>query len=332
MDLTTVQITGLLPASPERVYQAWLDPQEHTSFTGGRETEVQGRVGAPFKAYDGKISGKVTKLRTNQLLSFAIRADSYPDEVKDSKLEITLSPRPDGTTEIQIQQSGVPAPLTKEFETIWLDGYFTPMRSYFTLLADRPKPESADAKPAAKASKRGGDATSKKADRSAASGAAKKANGSTAASARSDKAEKPAAKASKAAPAKKTAAKPAKAAAKKSAPPKPPAKKAAAGKAAAKKAPAKPAKATSKASASKKTPPAKKATGTKSKASAKTATKKAPAKKAPAAKATTRARTAAKSSRGTKKAAASKTAATAKTQKKAAARSPKNKAGSRRRS
>lgn len=155
MDLTTVQITGLLPASPARVYGAWLDAREHTSFTGGRHTEIQGRVGAPFSAYDGRLWGKVTKLRTNRQLAFSIRGDNFPDGVKDSKLEITLTERPDGTSEIRIEQSGVPIPLAREFEGIWLDGYFTPMRSYFTLLGDRSTPEAAEAPSPRKAPEKG---------------------------------------------------------------------------------------------------------------------------------------------------------------------------------
>jgi uncharacterized protein YndB with AHSA1/START domain len=305
LDLTTVQITGLLPASPARVYGAWLDAQEHTSFTGGRQTEIQGRVGAPFKAFDGKLWGKVTKLRTDKQLTFSLRADSFPEDLKDSKLEVTLTERPDGTSEIQFEQSGVPVALVKEFEGIWLDGYFTPMRSYFTLLSGRAKTPAG--KPPAKAGAKG----------------AKGAH----------RAEK-AASATKAAPAKAAAAKaaPAKAASKKASsspkatdkkattPPKPaPKKTAPASKAAAKSSAKKP-------SAAKK-PATSKASAASAGASAtKTATKKTTSAKP----ASTRARTAAKATRAPAKKTAS--AAASRSKKKTAARAPKKATSGRRRS
>jgi uncharacterized protein YndB with AHSA1/START domain len=32
--LESLNLSTFLPASPERVYRAWLDSQEHTNFTG----------------------------------------------------------------------------------------------------------------------------------------------------------------------------------------------------------------------------------------------------------------------------------------------------------
>ncbi len=305
MNYETVKITGLLPTTPARVYESWLDAREHTSFTGGRKTEITGRVGAPFTAYDGKLSGKITKLRTHQVLGFSLRASSYPDDVPDSKVEVRLVERPDGSTEITIEQTGVPFPLVREFESIWLDGYFTPMRSYFLLLAQRQEAPAGEPPASPRTKARGAQkaavvkkAAAKPKAKAAEAGATRPKGAAAKSKATVAPAKKPTASA---APAKKPKATPA------------PAKKPKATAAPAKK---------PKASAVPKAKTATKAS-TKSKPAAKTAAKRKAAprtKSAPkstarakASKAaTTRARPAAKKKASTKKTAAAKTTTSAK--------------------
>lgn len=57
----TIKQTQLIPAKPEEVYDAFINAQKHSAFTGSKAT-CDPRVGGKFTAWDGYISGKNLKL------------------------------------------------------------------------------------------------------------------------------------------------------------------------------------------------------------------------------------------------------------------------------
>jgi uncharacterized protein YndB with AHSA1/START domain len=50
-----------IPASPEAIYDAWLDSAGHTNMTGAKAT-ASDKVGAAFTAWDGYITGRNLEL------------------------------------------------------------------------------------------------------------------------------------------------------------------------------------------------------------------------------------------------------------------------------
>ena len=50
-----IKVSDIMPAPPERLYSAWLDPHEHTKMTGGEATD---EGGGRFTAWDGYITGR----------------------------------------------------------------------------------------------------------------------------------------------------------------------------------------------------------------------------------------------------------------------------------
>lgn len=136
MQLDTVVITGLLPTRAARVYGAWLDDREHSSFTGGQATQIDAKVGGAIQA--GTYSGKLVKLRTGSCIGFTFRTPEFPDEQPDSKVEVKLTERDDGTSAVEITHSQVPTALVPIVESLWLDRYLTPMRMYFASLPELP--------------------------------------------------------------------------------------------------------------------------------------------------------------------------------------------------
>lgn len=136
MKLDTVVITGLLPARAARVYGAWLDEREHRSFTGGQDIELESRVGGRIQS--APYRGKIVKLRNGAKLGFTLRTPEFPDEQPDSRVEIDLEDRDDGTCTIRIEHSQLPGALVPLMESLWLDRYLTPMRMYFAQLPELP--------------------------------------------------------------------------------------------------------------------------------------------------------------------------------------------------
>ena len=51
------EVTDLIPAAPDTIYNAWLDSKEHSGMTGG-QANVSSKVGDTFDAWDGYIQGK----------------------------------------------------------------------------------------------------------------------------------------------------------------------------------------------------------------------------------------------------------------------------------
>jgi hypothetical protein len=47
----------VIPATPQAIYDAWLDSDGHTGMTGGK-AEASANPGAGFIAWDGYISGR----------------------------------------------------------------------------------------------------------------------------------------------------------------------------------------------------------------------------------------------------------------------------------
>jgi len=131
MNRKTTVITQkvLLPARPEEVYEALLDPQEHSEFTGSRATG-KARVGAKFTAWDGYISGKHLKLEKGKRIVQEWVTTEWPEGFPPSTLEFTLN-EINGKTELTMVHSNVPTDQKQELEKGWTDFYWKPLKNYF---------------------------------------------------------------------------------------------------------------------------------------------------------------------------------------------------------
>jgi uncharacterized protein YndB with AHSA1/START domain len=139
----SIQVSGLIPATPKEIYTAWLDSTAHSKFTGSIVT-VEPHVGGTHTAWNGTITGKTLELIPNRRIVQSWRSTDFPSEAPDSRLEVCLAPRKDGA-EITFLHSGIPEGQGHEYEARWLDRYLTPMRQYFKLRAARLAKEKAKA-------------------------------------------------------------------------------------------------------------------------------------------------------------------------------------------
>ena len=53
----TFTLTATIPASPQEIYEAWLDSLGHSEMTGG-EARMSEEIGAEVSAWDDYISGR----------------------------------------------------------------------------------------------------------------------------------------------------------------------------------------------------------------------------------------------------------------------------------
>ena len=62
----TIIIGGSLPASPDKLFDMYLDPAEHAEFTGLPVT-IEPHAGGAFSAFDGMLSGKILHIEPKTL-------------------------------------------------------------------------------------------------------------------------------------------------------------------------------------------------------------------------------------------------------------------------
>jgi uncharacterized protein YndB with AHSA1/START domain len=84
-----IELSIILPVSPERIYRAWLDGDQHAAFTGSGAT-AESVVGGEFTAWDGYISGSNLEFQPYSRIVQLWRTTDFPQESADSRLEILL--------------------------------------------------------------------------------------------------------------------------------------------------------------------------------------------------------------------------------------------------
>jgi len=122
------EVSGLIPATPQDVYKAWLDSDQHEKMTGS-SAKASDQVGGEFEAWDGYIQGVNVELNPNSRIFQSWRTTEFEESDEDSQLEIMLESHESGT-QITIRHSNLPD-HGMQYQQGWIDAYFTPMQEYF---------------------------------------------------------------------------------------------------------------------------------------------------------------------------------------------------------
>ncbi len=122
-------LTTTFSTKADVIYKAWLSTQGHTLMTGS-PAKIDGRVGGDFTAWDGYIWGTFLELEENERIVQAWRTGEFPEEAKDSRVEVLLE-EVNGKTKLTLIHTDIPAGQTESYKTGWDDFYFKPMKGYF---------------------------------------------------------------------------------------------------------------------------------------------------------------------------------------------------------
>lgn len=122
-----VTLSHIIPAAPEVVYAAWLDPTEHGRMTG---TKASVDAEGGFTAGDGFISGRTLEEIAPDKVVQAWRARDFPKGAADSVLTVYFEPC-EGGTRVTIQHAGLPAGQGERYREGWETHYLEPMTKYF---------------------------------------------------------------------------------------------------------------------------------------------------------------------------------------------------------
>ena len=81
----------VLPATPGRIYSAYMDSAEHEAFTNNGPASISDDVGGAFSCHGGAISGRNVELVAGKRIVQAWRVASWPAGVY-SLVRIDLEP------------------------------------------------------------------------------------------------------------------------------------------------------------------------------------------------------------------------------------------------
>ncbi len=125
----TIKQKEFLPVTPVELYDAFLNEDKHSAFTGAKAT-CDRRVGGRFTAWDGYISGKNIRLENGRRIVQEWRTTEWPAGYPPSVIEFTFTPKAGGT-EVRLTQRNVPASQAENYKQGWVDYYWKPLKKYF---------------------------------------------------------------------------------------------------------------------------------------------------------------------------------------------------------
>lgn len=130
MKVTTIKQEVTIPqATPEEVYEAFMDAKKHSAFTGSKAT-CNPKVGGKFTAWDGYISGKNLKFEQGKKIVQEWITTDWPKDYPPSKLELTFKKAKSGT-EITMEHRDVPTEKADDLAEGWTEFYWNPLKEYF---------------------------------------------------------------------------------------------------------------------------------------------------------------------------------------------------------
>ncbi len=119
----------IVKASPKEVYEALIDPNKHSEFTGSKATGNP-NIGTKFTAWDGYIHGKNLELVEGKKIVQNWVTTDWPQDFPPSRLELSFKELED-KTEITMVHSDVPITQEADLRQGWIDFYWEPLKEYF---------------------------------------------------------------------------------------------------------------------------------------------------------------------------------------------------------
>ena len=126
--IKVIQQTVTFPASPEQLFEIYIDSKKHSAATGAKAT-VSRKAGGKFTAFDGMLSGKNLVVIPNRMIVQAWRGAHWKKTDLDSILILRFSKTKAGGR-VDLVHVNVPdhdhAGVTKG----WPKFYWKPWRAY----------------------------------------------------------------------------------------------------------------------------------------------------------------------------------------------------------
>jgi activator of HSP90 ATPase len=127
MKTKTIEHKVRIQARPKEVYDALMNSQKHSKFTGAT-AKIGAKPGTAFSCYNNYIKGITLALKPAKHIVQAWRSRDWP-EGHFSIVTFALSPKAGGT-ELHFTQIGVPAGDYAEKNKGWRTHYWEPLKKF----------------------------------------------------------------------------------------------------------------------------------------------------------------------------------------------------------
>jgi|SRR5687767_7531182 activator of HSP90 ATPase len=117
-----------LPATPDKLFDMYLDAETHAAFTGMPVT-LEPHAGGVFRAFAGMLSGKILHIEPKTLIVQTWRSANWPLTAMDSVLTLSFWAAEDGTR-IELVHANIPEEDFAGVSQGWEKYYWTPWRAY----------------------------------------------------------------------------------------------------------------------------------------------------------------------------------------------------------
>ena len=125
---TSFVLKEKFPVPPGRMYEAWLNSEDHAGMTGG-DASCSDAEGEEFMAWDGYITGRNIELVKDRKIVQRWRTSEFNETDPDSELIIEIR-ETEGGCELTLTHKEIPEGQP-DYEQGWIDNYFIPMKEYF---------------------------------------------------------------------------------------------------------------------------------------------------------------------------------------------------------
>ena len=125
----TIEHTVTFKASPHDLYEALMDSDKHSQFTGA-DASISRDVGGQFAAYDGALFGTNSRLVPDKKIVQAWRTSDEgwsPGHYSTATFSLEEI---DGGTRLTFVQTGVPEPAFKDINEGWQTYYWSKMKQF----------------------------------------------------------------------------------------------------------------------------------------------------------------------------------------------------------
>jgi activator of HSP90 ATPase len=123
-----VVLAASLPATPDKLFDMYLDAESHAAITGA-PVIIEPRAGAPFRAFNGMLSGMILHVEPKRLIVQTWRSAHWLSVAIDSVLILSFWPQEEGTR-IELVHVNVPKDDFAGVSQGWAKYYWDPWRAY----------------------------------------------------------------------------------------------------------------------------------------------------------------------------------------------------------
>ncbi len=124
----TIILAASLPATPDKLFDMYLDAESHAAFTG-LPVILEPHRGGVFEAFDGMLSGTILHVEPKTLIVQTWRSGNWPLTAMDSVLMLSFWPAEDGAR-IELVHVNVPEEDFAGVSQGWEKYYWTPWHDY----------------------------------------------------------------------------------------------------------------------------------------------------------------------------------------------------------